>query len=425
VDKLLRDHVEAMSSDVIRLTQDLIRIPSPGGHEKEIARKIDGVMRALRYDLVFTDDVGNIVGVILGSDPGSTVVMTSHMDTVKPDGIESWSRSPFSGDLVHDRIEGVGAADCKGGLAAQIFAGHVVASGRVRPVGHIVVAATVAEEHGFSIGVRHLLATTLPELGMEPCLVVLGEPTGLKIGTGQDGRVAIDIDVRGPAEGAVRRAADQLFRWLKAHCGGLGVRDSHSVIMVDQPRQGASGRGCDETIRLWLRLFPGDSADDVLGWLEGSVLADERGIDAVSFDAHIHEEEQSLYTGHRRRVRLVVPSWSTDLSHPMVERARTAMIAAGCEWIPTNWKMGRWGIGTAGAVVTCEFAVPAIGFGPGAEEQAHACNESVSAAALVAAVFGTAVIMDRVSAAPRALPLDVIQTHEARSGARVTRGGSR
>ena len=167
MDRPLRHEVEKISGDVIRFTQELVRIPSPSLHEKDVAGVVAEVMRELRYDLVFTDDVGNSVGVIRGSRLRvPRFSMSSHMDTVRPDQFESWNRSPFSGDIIHGRIEGVGAADCKGGLAAQIYAGHVLAASRFVPMGNIVVAATVAEENGCSVGVRHLLKTTLPELGM-------------------------------------------------------------------------------------------------------------------------------------------------------------------------------------------------------------------------------------------------------------------
>ena len=120
------------------------------------------------------------------------------MDTKRPDCLESWRRAPFSGDIVHGRIEGVGAADCKGGLASQIFAGHLLSACRLAPMGNIVVAATVAGENGVGVGLRHLLGTTLPELGMEPKFVVLGDPTTLMIGSGHDGWVEIDIDIISP-----------------------------------------------------------------------------------------------------------------------------------------------------------------------------------------------------------------------------------
>lgn len=393
----LRHVVEKTRGEVIQLTQELIRTPSPCLHEKELARKISTVMRSLSYDFVFTDDVGNIVGVILGGDRGSTILATSHMDTVIPDRLESWHRSPFSGDIVQGRIEGVGAVDCKGGLAAQIYAGQVLATSRFLSRGSLVVAATVADENGCSIGVRQLLETTLPELGLDPKFVILGEPTGLTIGTGHDGWVGVDIRIFSPVEGVARSAGECVFQTVAASCGEIGLPDPRTIMTVDQPRADSSGHRFLVTVRVTRRLFPGESAEDVVGWFDGPGLQMAREMHAGEIDVTVHEEEQRLYTGHTRRVRLSVPPWSTNLMNPLVDRAREAMLAAGCRWAPNHWRLDRLGIGTAGGVVSQDFGIPVIGYGPGEEEQAHECNESVGLPALVDAVFGTAVLVHGLS----------------------------
>lgn len=414
MDRPLRREVEKISGDVIRFTQELVRIPSPSLHEKDAAGVVAEAMRELRYDLVFTDDVGNSVGVIRGSDSGSAILMSSHMDTVRPDHFESWNRSPFSGDIVHGRIEGVGAADCKGGLAAQIYAGHVLSASRFVPVSNIVMAATVAEENGCSVGVRHLLKTTLPELGMRPRFVVLGEPTALTIGSGHDGWVGIDIDIISPVDGVARSAGKYVFQVLSAHCEESGRNEIPAIMTVKQPRVGLSDHGYLETIRLYRRLFPGEVARDVLGWLERTFLEKTREIHAVFLEARVHQEEQRLYTGHTKRIRLSVPPWSTDLMHPLVDRARESMLAAGCRWIPKAWKLGNVGMGTAGGVVSREFGIPTIGYGPGEEQEAQACNESVSLSAVVDAVYGTATLLHGLTSAPLDLPSAGVRAEDER-----------
>lgn len=396
----LRDEVERNSGDVIRFTQDLVKIPSPSLHEEAVAEIVAEEMRKLGYNLIFTDDVGNTVGVIVGSNPDTAILMSSHMDTVKPDRLESWSRSPFSGDIVHGRIEGVGAADCKGGLAAQVYAGHVLSASRFVPASNVVVAATVAAENGCGVGIRHLLKTTLPELRMTPRFVVLGEPTALTIGSGHDGWVGIDIDIISPIDGVARSAGEHIYEMLNAHCDEPGCTDSAAIMTVDQPRSGRSDHGFLETIRLYRRLFPGEAAKDVLGWLERTILEGTREIHATVLEARVHQEEQRLYTGHTKRIRLSVQPWSTNLMHPLVDRARESMLAAGCRWSPRAWKLERLGTGTAGGVVSREFNIPVIGYGPGDEQQAHACNESVSLPVLVDAVYGTAALMHGLSVAP-------------------------
>ena len=423
--KRLRHEVEKVSGEVIRFAQELIRIPSPRLHEKEAAFKVHEVMRSLRYDLVFSDEVGNIVGVILGSDSGVAIVANSHMDTVKPDRLEKWRRSPFSGDIVQGRIEGVGAADCKSGLAAQIYAGHVLAASRLCLRGSIVVAATVADENGCSIGIRHLLGTTLPELGMDPKFVILGEPTELMVGAGHDGWVGVDVNILSPVEGVARSAGEHVFEILSALCDDSGPGESRAIMTVDQPRVEISGCGFLVTVRIYRRLFPGESAGDVIDWLAGPALRMAKEMHDVDLDVKIHEEEQQLYTGHTRRIRLSVPPWSTNLMQPLIDPAREAMLAAGCKWSPKAWGSIQLGLGTAGGVVGREFGIPVIGYGPGEEQQAHACNESVGLASLVEAVYGTAALMHGLSAAPQVAHSEVAHVDEERLVACAAEGGSR
>jgi acetylornithine deacetylase/succinyl-diaminopimelate desuccinylase-like protein len=414
VDKRLRQETDKISGDVIRLTRDLVRTPSPSLHEKDVAAKVADAMHQLHYDLVFTDDLGNVVGVIVGSDPYSAILMCSHMDTEKTDRFEGWNRSPFSGDIVGGRIEGVGSADCKGGLAAQIFAGQVVAANHLVSKSSVVVAATVADEEGCGIGIRHLLKTTLPELGKSARFVVLGEPTALTIGTGHDGWMGVDIDLFSSVWGAAQSAAEHVFLTLSSHCDEPDVLESPAIMTVHQPRTGRSDHGFLETIRLYRRLLPGEEAEDVLGWLEREIFEGTREIHAVFLEARVHQEEQMLYTGHRRMVRLAVPPWSTNLMHPLVNRARDSMLAAGFRWNPRAWKPGRVGTGTAGGVVSREFGIPVLGHGPGEEEQAHARNESVSLHSLIGAVVGTATLMSGLSAAPVEAATGMTQTDEER-----------
>ena len=116
----------------------------------------------LGYDRVLVDDAGNIVGILFGREQGQTLLLNSHMDTVAAGNEEQWTVPPHAG-LLHDgRLYGRGASDCKGGLAAQIYAGCLLKRSLLPMRGNVVVAATVAEENGRSVGVRNLIRSTLP-----------------------------------------------------------------------------------------------------------------------------------------------------------------------------------------------------------------------------------------------------------------------
>jgi len=396
----LRRQIEGLRNEIIQFTQDLVRTPSLSLCETEVAEVVGCTMRYLEYDMVFADEIGNIVGVVRGGDPSYTVVLNSHMDTVRPDPAKGWSFSPFGGEIIDDRITGLGAADCKSGIATQVFAAHAVARNMSALRGNIVVAATVAEENGCSVGVRHLFRHTLPQIGMAPRFVVLGEPTSLKVATGHDGWARFDIDILGVDEDGVRRTSRQVFDILSLYSDFSGPPPLRTIIAVDPPTFCIRSECFCERIGVVRRVFERETSADVLGWLSTII---GNGVDPardVAVDILLHSEMQRPYPGGSVHVDVMSRPWSTDLAHPLVDHAREALVSAGFEWAPEPWTLDRLGMGTAGSFITSEIGIPTIGFGPGEETQAHARDESVSIPNLVEAAFGTAAITYGLIGAP-------------------------
>ena len=396
----LRREVAGLQDGIIRFTQDLVRTPSLSLCETDVADIVEGTMRDLEYDMVFADEIGNVVGVVRGGDPNYSVVLNSHMDTVRPDMANGWSFPLFSGEIVDDRVTGLGAADCKSGIATQVFAAHALARSMLPLRGNIVVAATVAEENGCSVGVRHLFRHTLPQIGMTPRFVVLGEPTGLKVGAGHDGWARFDIDVLGANEGSVRRTARQVFDILSLYCDLSGAPPQRTIIAADRPTRCVRNECFCERIGVVRRLFERETPADVLEWLNAIV---GNGVDPprdVAVDVVPHTEMQRPYKGGSIHVEVMSQPWRTDLAHPLMHHAREALVSAGFQWVPEPWALDRLGMGTAGSFITSEIGVPTIGFGPGEESQAHARDESVSIFNLVEAAYGTAAITHGLIGAP-------------------------
>jgi acetylornithine deacetylase/succinyl-diaminopimelate desuccinylase-like protein len=388
----LRKHVEGLQDGIIRFTQDLVRTPSLSLCENGVAGMVGSKMRDLKFDMVFTDEIGNIVGVFRGGDPSFTVVLNSHMDTVRPDPVLAWSFPPFGGEIVDDRITGLGAADCKSGIATQVFAAHALARSTLPLCGNIVVAATVAEENGCSVGARHLFRHTLPQVGLTPRFVVLGEPTGLKVGSGHDGWARFDIDVMGVDEDTVKWTVHQIRDILSLYIGLSGPPPLPDIIATEPPLHCIRSECIYERVAVVHRLFEGETVAEVLGWLNSILGSGVEQALNVEVDVHLHEEVQRPYTGKSVHVNVMSQPWITDLRHPLIEHAREALVAAGFKWAPEPWVLDRLGMGTAGSFITSEIGIPTIGFGPGDVAQAHACDESVSIPNLVEAAYGTAAI---------------------------------
>src|SRR5215510_16348705 len=80
--------------ELIEFTRSLIRIKSMSGQEEEIIRFIEQKMKALGYDEVIIDSMGNLLGRI-GSGAKS-ILLDSHVDTVAVNDEADWDVPPFS-----------------------------------------------------------------------------------------------------------------------------------------------------------------------------------------------------------------------------------------------------------------------------------------------------------------------------------------
>lgn len=289
-------------------------------------------------------------------------------------------------------MHGRGAADCKGGLASQVFAGALLKRSLLPLKGTLVVAATVAEQNGLGLGVRPLLEKTLPDLGLWPDFAVLGEPTELGLYYGHDGWLETEIEIKGDNPVQVEKAANAIFRDLERISHSRAQRtNGREDLAVYSPRfNGARGDGPRAVVRVDRRLQGVDSVDTVLDEVNDAASRLTRPEECVMVKADVRVQRQRLYTGRTTLVRRVTNAWQTDPFNPFIERARRALGAAGCAAVPGKWKLNRLGMGTAGGTLVNEFHIPTVGYGPGSETAAHAVNEYVELDKITECVYGTA-----------------------------------
>jgi acetylornithine deacetylase len=160
----------------------------------------------------------NVVGVLEGRTPGSTVMLCGHLDTVGVEGMVD----PFVPRVDDGRLYGRGAQDMKGGVAAMIAAAGVLARSWSR--GRLIVAAVIDEEYE-SAGAEALVRDWRADAA------IVTEPTDLMVVVGHKGFAWLEITTRGraahgsrPEEGrdAIARmgrvlgALEQLDRELRA-----------------------------------------------------------------------------------------------------------------------------------------------------------------------------------------------------------------
>ncbi len=198
--------------ETIRLTQDLVHIPSPYFEEGEIAEFVFEWLEKRDLDPRYHDvsepeqtgfEGENVVARLEGTGPEAPcVLLNAHMDTVQI--VDGWERGPFSGQIENGRLYGQGACDMKGGLAAAMMAFETLAE--QDPLrGDVLFTAVVDEEGPFGLGTDGLLrdgfladcdAAIVPEPGPVLAQTPVENPALL---LGARGRFLVEVAVTGRA----------------------------------------------------------------------------------------------------------------------------------------------------------------------------------------------------------------------------------
>jgi succinyl-diaminopimelate desuccinylase len=170
------------ADQVIRLTKDLIQIPSTLQDGDEVYRfahkylKDNGLnarFQEIKNPYVDYQKLSNLY-LRLGNGDGPKVMINGHLDTVVAG--EGWYHSPFDAHEEDGRIYGLGAADMKGGCAAAIMAVIAFMNRREEPSGELLLSCVFGEEAPFSLGAD----TLLREFDLEGYnLVIITEPSTL------------------------------------------------------------------------------------------------------------------------------------------------------------------------------------------------------------------------------------------------------
>jgi succinyl-diaminopimelate desuccinylase len=119
--------IESYKNDIVRKTQDIVKIRSVEDEAKDGMPYGEGVNEALEYALRLSSELGfnveNFDGYAGHAEIGSgdeTVGVLVHLDVV-PEG-EGWSYPPYAAEIHDDKIFGRGTIDDKGPAIAILYA---------------------------------------------------------------------------------------------------------------------------------------------------------------------------------------------------------------------------------------------------------------------------------------------------------------
>lgn len=357
---------------VVDVARDLVRTKSLAGQESAAAQVVVNAMRALNYDEVHVDALGNVIGVLAPGAPDAasgSILFDSHLDTV--DAAGQWTKDPFGGEVSDGSLWGRGAADMKGALAASLCgAAYAKADGRLR--GTVLVSASVNEEQIEGLALADVLTT------YRPARVVICESTSLKLNIGGRGRAEVFLTVEGvPAHAstphlgvnALKQAARLILavnEWQPPRDPDLGAGIFEPTEIISSPYPSVSVLPDRCRMRCDRRLLVGETERDVLDPLN-QIIDGIRAQDATfRARAEIDTETITTYTGAQRTGLKFQPAWKMDPDSDFIRAARAALGDPAIGYYAFCTNAGR----SAGLM-----GIPTIGFGPGREEHAHIADE--------------------------------------------------
>ncbi|MDO4547098.1 MAG: YgeY family selenium metabolism-linked hydrolase [Clostridia bacterium] len=420
---------EGYKAAMTRFLRELVAIPGESAGEEGHVRRIKAEMEAVGFDKAEIDGQGNIIGW-MGS--GKTLIgFDAHIDTVGIGNRDNWNFDPYQGYETDTEIGGRGVSDQLGGIVSAVYGARIMKDlGLLNDKYQVVVVGSVQEEDCDGLCWQYIIN----EDKIRPEFVVSTEPTDGGIYRGQRGRMEIRIDVKGvschgsaPERGdnAIYKMADILQdvrslnengdeaeikglvkmlnekyneQWKEARFLGRGTV-TVSEIFFTSPSRCAVADSC--AVSLDRRMTAGET------WQ--SCLEEIRDLPAVKKYANdvtvsMYQYDRPSWTGLVYPIECYFPTWVIPEDHPVtkaLEEAYNNLYGAARTGDSTTIEMrkarpltDKWTFSTNGVSIMGRNGIPCIGFGPGAEAQAHAPNEKtwkqdlITCAAVYAAIPG-------------------------------------
>ena len=398
--------------DMTKFLRDLVRIPGESCGEKGHIMRIKEEMEKVGFDKVQIDPMGNILGYM---GTGKTLIgFDAHIDTVGIGNIKTWEFDPYEGFESDEEIGGRGTSDQMGGIVSAVYGAKIMKDlGLLNDKYQVLVTGTVQEEDCDGLCWQYIIH----EDGVRPEFVVSTEPTDGGIYRGQRGRMEIRVDVKGvschgsaPERGdnAIYKMADILQdiralnendaadtteikglvkmldekynpEWEEARFLGRGTVTT-SEIFFTSPSRCAVADSC--SVSLDRRMTAGETWESCLDEIRALPAVQKYGDDVT---VSMYEYNRPSYTDLVYPIECYFPTWVIPKDHKVTQALEEAYKGLyGEERLGNAETEGmrkarpltdKWTFSTNGVTIMGRNSIPCIGFGPGAEAQAHAPNE--------------------------------------------------
>ena len=308
----------------------------------------------------------NVIARLPGRNPQRRVILEAHMDTVSVSGM---TIAPFAPEIRDGRLYGRGSCDTKAGLATMMHAVAHLKEHAIVPECEVWLAGVVDEECAF----RGVIALCK---GLEAAAAIVAEPTELRAVVAAKGVLRWKIRTLGVAAHSAKphlgvsaiRSMTPVLEWLNHAANSLST-PTHPLLGPATLSIGTIHGGeqinfvpdrCE--IAIDRRLIPGE--DPLTVWAAyRDALITIPGIDA--------QMDQPM---------IADPAMETAIDDPVVLTAQRVLQEQGYDPTPCGVPFG------SDASKFVRQGIPAIIFGPGSIDRAHAAIEYVECDQVTAAL---------------------------------------
>jgi putative selenium metabolism hydrolase len=375
----VRQYARTIQSNQIDFLTNLIRIRSYTGEEGPAVERTLQEMRACNFSEVRTDKAGSALANI--GTGKYCLLYDAHLDENEIADENEWPHPPLEPTIKQGKLYGLGASDCKGGVASIVYGARLAADLKLTGDCTITVKGSTLEEDAEGFAMRHLIEQDgFPK----PEAVLLAEATDLTLRRGHRGRCEVKVRTRGRAAHAstpelgenailkmrpVLEALQTMPRTLPVD-PVLG-QGTQVVTMIESPHTPNSVPGwCEVTIDR--RLTPGETPASVVAEIEAAVAG-------LGASVEVPIQPVKSWTGLDLSGPAFFPGWLLPEDHPLLEAGKLTCAALWGQVPRVDvWKFSTNGTYSAGAA-----GIPTLGFGPMEEQYVHTPQDQVDLAKLL------------------------------------------
>jgi len=369
----VRQHAQSVKQAQIDFLSDIIRLKSYTGEEGPAIERTLAEMERCGFNNVRTDSAGDALATV--GEGKFHLLYDAHLDENEIADESEWPYPPLEPTIANGKLYGLGASDCKGGVASIVYGARLAAELNLTGNCTVTIKGATLEEDAEGFAMRHLIEhDNYPN----PNAVLLAEDTNLTLRRGHRGRCEVNVRTHGKAahastpelgENAILKMRPVLDA-LESMTPNLPTdpvlgQGTQVVTMLETPHTPNSIPGwCQATIDR--RLTPGETPESVVAEIESALAG-------LGASVSVPVQPVTSWQGVDLSGPAFFPGWLLPEDHPLVEVGKITCAALWGQAPRVDvWKFSTNGTYSAGAA-----GIPTMGFGPMEEQYVHTPQDQV------------------------------------------------